>query len=203
MPSTSEFQRLSPALALWHAFDRSAKADLFSTAVSNTHSTCLIDPITPNAADLSQLHTYKPIQAIVVTNQNHWRASAQLSQELSVPIFADGAAQIPEAERLFSPVAHGDRVGGSLLVIAIDGAAPGEIALLSEVDGGTLIVGDALINFEPYGFTFLPAKYCVNQKKMKNSLRRLLDYEFQRVLFAHGLPILSGAQARLGMLLDQ
>jgi glyoxylase-like metal-dependent hydrolase (beta-lactamase superfamily II) len=64
-------------------------------------------------------------------------------------------------------------------------------------DGGTVIVGDALINFEPYGFTFLPAKYCSNQKQMLRSLRRLLDYKAKRMLFAHGTPILSGTTERL------
>jgi len=69
-------------------------------------------------------------------------------------------------------------------------------------DGGTLIVGDALINFESYGFTFLPAKYCSNQKQMRRSLRKLLDYRAQRMLFAHGTPILSDASERLRGLLE-
>jgi glyoxylase-like metal-dependent hydrolase (beta-lactamase superfamily II) len=78
----------------------------------------------------------------------------------------------------------------------------GEIALFHEPDGGTLIVGDALIHFEPYGFTFLPAKYCVDQKKMRRSLGKLRRCEADRILFAHGTPILSGAVDRLNALLD-
>jgi len=87
-------------------------------------------------------------------------------------------------------------------VIAIEGAAPGEIVLHYASNGGTLIVGDALINFEPYGFTFLPGKYCSNEKEMRRSLRKLLDYKAERILFAHGTPILSGASDRLQKLLD-
>ncbi|PYJ69352.1 MAG: hypothetical protein DME76_09285, partial [Verrucomicrobia bacterium] len=52
-------------------------------------------------------------------------------------------------------------------------------------------------NFEPYGFTFLPAKYCSNQKEMRRSLRKLLDYKAERLLFAHGTPIVSGAGEKL------
>jgi glyoxylase-like metal-dependent hydrolase (beta-lactamase superfamily II) len=86
-------------------------------------------------------------------------------------------------------------------VLGIEGAAAGEIALHYAPDSGTLIVGDALINFEPYGFTFLPGKYCSNEKEMRRSLQRLLGYEAERILFAHGTPILSGASDRLRELL--
>ena len=86
-------------------------------------------------------------------------------------------------------IADGEEICEGLHVIGIEGAPPGEIVLHYAVDGGTLIVGDALINFEPYGFTFLPAKYCSNQKQMRRSLRKLLDDKAERILFAHGVPI--------------
>ena len=68
-------------------------------------------------------------------------------------------------------------------------------------DGGTIVVGDAVINLDPYGFSLLPAKYCADQKLMRRSLRQLLDFSFARFLFAHGMPVLAGARARLEMLL--
>ena len=85
---------------------------------------------------------------------------------------------------------------------AIGGAAPGEIALYSSGEDGTLIMGDALIHFEPYGFTFLPPKYCTNFKEMRKSLRDLLTYDVKRMLFAHGMPIVANANRRLRQLLD-
>ena len=87
-------------------------------------------------------------------------------------------------------------------MIGIEGAAAGELILHYPSNSGTLIVGDALINFEPYGFTFLPMKYCSNEKEMRRSLQKLLDYKAERMLFAHGMPILSGASDRLRALLD-
>ena len=83
----------------------------------------------------------------------------------------------------------------------IDGGPLGEMALHYVEDGGTMIIGDALINFDPYGFEFLPAKYCRNAKLMRRSLRKLLDFSFDRMLFAHGTPILSDARTRLEQLL--
>ena len=64
-------------------------------------------------------------------------------------------------------------------MISVEGAVAGELILHYALNGGTLIVDDALINFEPYRFSFLPAKYCSNEKEMRRSLR---------ILFAHGAP---------------
>jgi glyoxylase-like metal-dependent hydrolase (beta-lactamase superfamily II) len=91
---------------------------------------------------------------------------------------------------------------GSFRAIKIDGAADGEFALYQPDDGGALIVGDALINFEPHGFDLLPQKYCNNQKQMIRSLRRLLDLDFDRIFFAHGNPIVTRARERLALLLS-
>jgi glyoxylase-like metal-dependent hydrolase (beta-lactamase superfamily II) len=90
---------------------------------------------------------------------------------------------------------------GNLLAIEIPGGPEGEAAIYDARDGGSLIVGDALINFEPYGFAFLPKKYCMDEKQMHRSLRRLLDYDFERMLFAHGTPIMQSARKKLEQLL--
>ena len=193
----TERQQISAHLSIWAAYDPAVKADLFSTAITTDPATVLVDPIPIHEPDLNP-----PLQAIIVTNQNHWRASVELADRLDVEIFAHAAAQLPDQRREFVKVSDGQRIAESLRVITIEGAAPGEIALFSTADGGSLVVGDALINFEPYGFTFLPAKYCTDHREMKKSLRRLIDLKIERILFAHGLPILSNAAARLRALID-
>jgi len=200
MSFPAELQIVSDRFAIWHAFDRSVKADLFSTAVVTPEGTVLVDPIQISSSNLSELQARKPISAIIVTSQNHWRASDQLGQQLSVPIFGHAAAQVDDL--VFVPVGNGDRVKTSLEIIAIEGAAPGEIVIFSEDDGGSLIVGDALINVEPYGFAFLPPKYCDDHRKMRRSLRRLAERPVKRLFFAHGLPIASNAGSRLRSLFD-
>lgn len=84
----------------------------------------------------------------------------------------------------------------------IEGAAPGEIALHFPGEGGTLVVGDALINMGSHGFSFLPAKYCQDARQMRRSLPQLLDCQFERILFAHGTPIVAQARRRLAELLQ-
>jgi Metallo-beta-lactamase superfamily len=197
-----ELQPVSNDIAIWHAFDPSVKTELFSTAISTREGIYLIDPIPLAADSLSRLQTRSPIRGIIVTNQNHWRGSLHLADQLSIPAFAHPDAQTPDGAA-FVPVADGERISRTLQIIAVEGAAAGEIALVSNFGSGTLIIGDALINIGSYGFTFLPPKYCLNHRKMKKSVARLIDHAFDRMFFAHGLPIVSGAKLRFSELLNR
>jgi hypothetical protein len=198
---TSDFDRIAPYLALWHSYDPAVKAELYSTCLLTSDGACLIDPIPLESEALDELVGSAHVAGIIVTSSNHGRASAQFAEKFSVPIFAPSETFPDKTPCKFRSVANGDEICDELLVIAIEGAGPGEIALYYPADNGTLILGDALINFEPYGFTFLPAKYCSKEKEMRRSLRKLLDYQAERMLFAHGMPILSGASERLQDLL--
>jgi hypothetical protein len=201
MSTADEIHQVGPGLFLWHAYDPRVKAELFSTAVISDAGTLVLDPIPLAKPALAELLQTAPLCGVIITNANHWRASADLAGRFSVPVFAHPDAKPEEAMSLFEPVTHGTRILNTLEVIVIEGAAPAEIALHLTVNDGSLVVGDALINFEPHGFTFLPAKYCSNPKQMRRSIGQLLDYKSERILFAHGTPILSQAHARLQELL--
>jgi glyoxylase-like metal-dependent hydrolase (beta-lactamase superfamily II) len=186
MAIASELEPVAPGLSLWRVYDPAVKAELYSTALSVAECTYLVDPVPLTPAALLQLSTKSTVAGIVVTNENHHRAAADFAEKFDAPVYLDGSKPFPPG----------------LTAVPIEGAVPGEIAVHSEAAGGVLIVGDALINVEPYGFTFLPAKYCSNVKVMRRSLPKLLDYSFERILFAHGTPILAGARRRLKQLLE-
>ena len=202
MAMALEFDLIQPGLAVWHGYDSVVKADLFSTAISAKDGIFLVDPIQLEEAALAQLLHGKAAAGIILTNSNHLRAADNYLRGFSVPLFAhrDSVSTTPPLH--FCEIIDEMMIGGELEVTAIDGAARGEIALYHAAKGGTLVMGDALINFEPYGFTFLPEKYCQDPKQMRNSLRKLLRFKAERILFAHGMPILSGASERLQQLLQ-
>ena len=131
----------------------------------------------------------------VLAHANHLRASDYYSKELSVPILARSASFPGKKPPHFVEISGGTKICPELEVIAIEGAVPGEIALYDPLKGGTFIVGDALINFDPPGFAVLPQKYCLNQRKLRQSLWERLTRPAERMLFAHGTPIISGANA--------
>ena len=195
----TEFACISASCALWHTYDPKIKAELFSTALAAVNGLIIIDPIALPPAHQIDLESLGRVARIVITNANHARNAATFALSYSVPIFAppELSAELPHSHSL--QVAHAI---GRLRVIRIEGAAEGEFALYHPDDAGTLIVGDALINFDPHGFTLLPRKYCTNQKQMIQSLRKLLDLDFARIFFAHGNPIMIRAREQLESLLD-
>lgn len=202
MRFASEIESVAPGIFLWRFYDPSVKAELFSTALETASGTFLIDPIplAPDAA--SSLEHGTKIAGIAVTNENHERAAAQFAEKFKVPIHMD--ATLASTTKLPAVVSvHDGSFPAGLTAVGIEGGPAGETAIHLAAGDGTMVIGDALINFEPYGFAFLPAKYCSNFKLMRRSLSRLLDYSFERMLFAHGLPILSRARERLELLLKE
>ena len=186
---------MSPSYAIWQAYDSGAKAELVSTAIRTGRGGVVIfDPI-PLAAD-ARLELGK-VETVLITNANHARAASDFADAGAIFIPAELANELPKAGHLADEM----RVA-ELTVIAIRGAALGEFAFYDARNGGALIVGDAIINFEPHGFSLLPAKYCVDRKQMIRSLRRLLDFTFNRMFFAHGSPIMTRARDRFTTLLD-
>jgi glyoxylase-like metal-dependent hydrolase (beta-lactamase superfamily II) len=197
--SDAEFAPLRPGLWVWHSYDSSVKTELFSAALAAANGVYLFDPIPLADADLVALTQTGPIAAIVVTNANHQRAAIEYSDRFCVPVLGH-----PETLAVIKPGRSEDlsMIATDLEAIEIEGAVAGEVALYQPLNGGTLIVGDALINLEPYGFTFLPPRYCLDQKQMRISLRKLLPLSLERILFAHGTPIVSRAGERFRQLLD-
>ncbi|MBA3963714.1 MAG: hypothetical protein H0X40_17690 [Chthoniobacterales bacterium] len=201
MAEASETHALTPALTIWQAYDPEVKADLSSTSIRLGDRLFLIDPIPLAGPALTELTTDARICSVFLTNINHARAAAFFADKTGATVCASAIT----ASSLFNleilSVSPGDMVGDGIEVIGIEGAAEGEIALHFMGDGGAVVVGDALINFGQDGFGLLPAKYCSDQKMMQRSLRQLLDFSFERLLFAHGAPIVSGARAKLEALI--
>jgi len=200
MAAAPQLDRITPGLSIWHRYDGSVKAELFSTALRTHSAFWLIDPIAIDDALLGTVVGAAEIAGVIVTNANHFRNAAQLSARFDVAVHAHPDAQ-PDLELPPAAKVGLAAIDEGLKMIPIAGGPPGEIAVYSARDGGTLVVGDALINMDGYGFTFLPAKYCEDPKVMRKSLHQLLDYTFERLLFAHGAPIVSAARYRLVELL--
>jgi glyoxylase-like metal-dependent hydrolase (beta-lactamase superfamily II) len=196
------FHQLKSSIWVWQAYDSSVKADLFSSAILTSAGIYIVDPIPLPDAQLRQFSEAASVAGIIVTNANHLRDSSTYSDRFAVPILADARSFPGLRPARFSEAKNGIPIGGELEVIEVEGAVCGEIALYHASNGGMLIVGDALINFEPYGFTLLPRKYCLNEKQMRRSLHQLLARPAEQMLFAHGVPILSGATRRLQWVLD-
>ena len=103
--------------------------------------------------------------SVLVTNLNHPRAAAAFARQFEAPIFAAAPVVGEFSAASAAAIADGEKIGSGVSAIAIDGAATGETAFHFMDDGGTMVIGDALINFEPYGFTLLASEILLPTKR--------------------------------------
>jgi len=202
MPRAQEVDEVAPGIFIWQAYDSKSRAELFSTALTTHSGTYVVDPIPLASAGLQSLRAHQRVAGIFVTNVIHARAAAEYARALSLPILAHGELSAAPDFPHITAVQGGEVLSRGLTAVALDGGPAGEMALHYNENGGTMILGDALINFEPHGFGMLPAKYCLDANLLRQSLAKLLDYAFARMFFAHGTPILSGARGHVEQLLS-
>lgn len=200
MKPVDEYHQLLDTLYVWQGYDPAVKTDLSSTAVCVGGGMLFIDPVALAHDALNELAGLAKPAAVILTNENHERAADLFCKSFSIPLFAhENAAISLSAHHL---IADGEQLFRKITAIHLPGPSNGELALHLPEHGGVMIVGDALINLEQHGFGFLPDKYCVDAKQAKESLRKLLNFDFQIMTFAHGSPITSEAKGRLNALLQ-
>ena len=116
-----------------------------------------------------------------------------------------------EADRAIDePVREGDLVAGALRVIHLPGKSPGEIGLyidpalhaISRELGGILLLGDAIIGHPPGALGLIPEQKLDNPSKLKQSLHKVLDYDFSVLLLCDGQSVLRGGKLKVAELLN-
>lgn len=198
MPRADEFQQVTDGLFFWQAHAPALKVDLSCCARCTARGLVFIDPIPLARKALAELCAVAKPAAIILTNGNHARAAADYRQRFSIPVLAHTGAVAELGLAVDQEIADGETVLDTFTVIALPGAAPGEIALHAD---GVLHVGDALIHLAPHGFTLLPEKYCADAKELRVALGKLLRFPFEVLTFAHGLPLVAHARRRLAQIL--
>jgi len=198
MSPAAEFQTVRPGLQFWQAYDPSVKTDLCCCALETDEGVIFCDPVPLDSLAEEELMAGREARAIVLTSANHERNAAVLARRYGIDIWARSAAKGHVAATRWYE--EGPILDGALEAVALDGFAHGETALWWR---DVLLVGDALINLPPYGFSVLPRKYCEDAEAGAESLKKLLRYPVETLAFAHGLPLVSQARERLAELIGQ
>ena len=102
-------------------------------------------------------------------------------------------------------VREGDLIAGALRVIHLPGKSAGEIGLyfdlahhaVSRKMGGILLLGDAIIGNPPGALSLIPEPKLDDPSKLKRSLHKLLDYDFDVLLLCDGQPVLRGGRLKV------
>lgn len=159
-----------------------------------------VDPVLPEPDELSALVRHG-VRDIVLTNRNHVRAANAVREATGArcSIHAEDAAYARAQGALIDAELHAGARLGPLVVVAVPGKSPGEIALHWR-ERALLLVGDALIGNPPGHCTLLREKVLDDPARLRASVETLLALEFDTLLVGDGVAILTGAHERVAEL---
>jgi glyoxylase-like metal-dependent hydrolase (beta-lactamase superfamily II) len=161
-----------------------------------------VDPVTPSDECLAEIARIGATK-ILLTNRNHSRAANLVRGRTGARTFIhpdDAAHARSQGAEIDGELKVGERVG-PLTIVATPGKSPGEVAL-HWPQRKLLMVGDAVIGNPPGQCGLLREKVMDDPARLKGSVRKLLDLQFDVLLFGDGVSILHDAKLRLKELVD-
>jgi len=199
-------REILPSIFTWGSTYTDRPWDLNGYAITLEQSTVLVDPPAPGEDDWPIFNVMKPITKIVLTNRDHVRDAELFRTRFGAQVVAgaDEVTQLAPIE-VDEAVSEGELIAGALQVIHLPGKSAGEIGLYfspahharSREMGGILLLGDAIIGNPPGALGLIPEAKLDDSSKLKRSLRKLLDYDFDVLLLCDGQSMLSGGKLKV------
>ncbi len=186
---------IAPGIQQWSFFSQEKQLDFNGLLLTINDHCILVDPPSMEAADRTAILQGHPVDYILLTNRDHVREAEACRRDFKAKVYAPEA----DAPLMEIPVdktyKDGELLPGGLWVIHLkDMKSPGESALFLDMGKGYLILGDALIGKPASQLNLLPADRFADVNKARESLKRLLKYNFDTVLVGDGTAILAGAK---------
>lgn len=160
----------------------------------------MIDPLVPE--DGMSVFGSGP-EHILLTNRHHYRDSGKLEAEFGCSVWCveSGMHEFTHGEQI-RPFRFGDTLPGGIEAIEIGVLCPDETALLIGRAEGILAIADGIVRHGDGPLGFVPDAYLGEDPEavkvgLKKSYGRLLDRDFDHLLFAHGSPWLGGGRQAL------
>ena len=186
----------------WSWFSEPHGYDFNGHLILDAHGNICVDPVEPTESDIDAI-AGEGVARIVLTNRNHSRAANRVRTRTGAQtaIHGDDADHArSQNTEIDENIAVGDRIG-PLEVVAAAGKSPGEVALYWR-ERGILIVGDAVIGNPAGRCGLLPERVMDDPARLRQSVRELLDLDFDTLLVGDGVAILADAKARLQELVE-
>ena len=162
-----------------------------------------IDPVEPGEEIINKIARVG-VAHILLTNRNHSRAANLVRRHTGArtSIHPDDAGHArSQGTELDDNLRTDDKIG-PLRVISVPGKSPGEVAF-HWAERRLLIVGDAVIGNPPGRCGLLREAVMDDPLQLRESVRNLLDLDFDTLLVGDGEPILEGAKVKLEELVER
>jgi len=181
----------------WPWFSESHGYNFNGHLIRHAEGNLCIDPVEPGEEGLDEV-AHLGVTRILLTNRNHSRAANKVRERTGArtAIHPDDAAHARNQGTVLDDALAVGTTIGPLVVVGAPGKSPGEVALHWS-ERRLLIVGDAVIGNPPGCCGLLREQVMDDPHRLRQSVRRLLDLDFDTLLVGDGQPILEGAKARL------
>ena len=165
----------------------------------------VIDPMEPE--DGFGFFDGRNVDRVVLSNRHHYRHSDRFNARLNIPVLVveEGLHEV-EGRPGVQAYAFGDEVATGVTSHPVEPSWPDEGALHIALGPGLLAIADGAVRYGK-DVHFVPDEHLgepVERTKelLRHGYGRLLDLEFDTVLFAHGAPVVGGGEAALRSFVD-
>jgi hypothetical protein len=193
-------EEVLPGVFHWSAFHERIRQPVHSHFAAESGT--LIDPMLPEEGlEWFRGRARRP-KRIVLTNRHHFRKSGEFADAYGCPVLCHEAGLHefeggPDVEGF----AFGDEPAPGIIALEVGAICPEETALHIAAGPGALAFADGLIRYDG-AIGFVPDPLLGDDPEgvkegLRRSFRRLLDHDFDALLFAHGAPLVGGAKQAL------
>jgi glyoxylase-like metal-dependent hydrolase (beta-lactamase superfamily II) len=183
------------------------KPDVSAFVLVRGQEIAIVDTLTPgNARQIGNAIqsfglNWGNVQHVIFTHyhSDHTGSAAAVADLAQAATLYAGPPDIPRitVPREIKPAWEGDEIFG-LHILATPGHTPGHISV-HEPASATLFAGDAAFNFNSQLSHAIP-QFTADLAQATESFKKLSQLAFERALFAHGPPLVSGASGTFAAL---
>jgi glyoxylase-like metal-dependent hydrolase (beta-lactamase superfamily II) len=187
---------------LWHWTATHPKIGWEVSSYYLSDERVLIDPLLPpGGLEWFTDHDLIPAHALL-SCRHHDRAAWQFQEAFGTDVdcIDNGAYAVAQRGRL-TTFAFGDELPGGVVAFEVNAISPDETALYIPAHRGLVCADGVIRGGEDSPLAFVPDSLMDEPEQTKAGLRaafaKLLELDFDRLLLAHGQPILTGGKQAL------
>ena len=201
LASRRPIREVLPGVYHWTAIHPKIRLPVDSYYVESAR--VVLDPMEPREG-LEWFETRAMPSQIVLTNRHHLRHSVRYAEAFGCPIRCSetGLHEFEHGPRV-EGFAFGEELAQGITARQLGAICTDDTALhIRTGDGSALAFADGLTRPRGGGLTFVPGFLMGDdpsavRARLRESLRGLLDLDFDHLLFAHGEPLIGGGKAAM------